>query len=171
MILSLEDSEVNCIEDEAALKDLGKAHFASIFKDDGGTCLVHQLKVVLLFPRMIPIEHSSLLSCPVNLGEIELSLNSFKKDCSPSPDGWLVEFYLNYFDLLGPDLLSAVDSTRISGFIPPSLNSTFLALIPKKDKPRTFADFRPISLCNLLYKLIAKVIAGRIKPFLYLCIS
>ena len=47
----------------------------------------------------------------------------------------------------------------------------FLALIPKKDKPWTFADFRPISLCNLLYKLIAKVIAGRLKPFLDLGIS
>ena len=47
----------------------------------------------------------------------------------------------------------------------------FLALIPKKDKPRTFADFRPISLCNLLYKLIAKVIARRLKPFLDLGIS
>ena len=125
----------------------------------------------MLFHRMIPIEHSSLLSCPVTLGEIELSLKSFKKDRSPGPDGWPVEFYLNYFDLLGPDLLSAIDSTRVSSYIPPSLNSTFLALIPKKDKPRTFADFRPISLCNLLYKLIAKVIAGRIKPFLDLGIS
>ena len=67
-IWSLEDSEGNCVEDESALKDLGKAQFSSIFKDDGGTCLAHQLKVVLLFHRMIPIEHSSLLSCPVNLG-------------------------------------------------------------------------------------------------------
>ena len=63
-------------------------------------------------------------------------------------------------------LLKNIDQTRLSGFIPPSLNSTFLALIPKKDKPRTFVDFRPISLCNLLYKLIAKIIAGRLKPFL-----
>ena len=165
-IWSLEDSDGNVVEDEAALKELGKAHYANIFKDDGCTSLVHQLKVVLLFHRMIPIEHSSLLSCPVNLGEIELSLKSFKRDHSPGLDGWPMEFYLNYFDLLGPDLLTAIDSTRISGFIPPSLNSTFLALIPKNDKPRTFADFRPISLCNLLYKLTAKVIAGRLKPFL-----
>ena len=77
-----------------------------------------------------------------------------------------MEFYLHFFDLLGPLLLNSIDLTRLSGIIPPSLNSTFLALIPKTDKPRTFADFRPISLCNLLYKLISKVIAGRLKPFL-----
>ena len=93
-------------------------------------------------------------------------LHSFKKDRSPSPDGWPVEFCLHFFDLLGEELLSAVDFTRVFGCILPSLNSTFLTLIPKKEKPSSFADFRPISLCNLLYKLISKVIAMRLKPFL-----
>ena len=102
---------------------------------------------------------------------MDLSLKAFKKDRSPGPDGWPVEFYLHFFDLLSPFLLKSIDQTRISGFIPLSLNSTFLALIPKKDKPWTFVDFRPISLCNLLYKLIAKIIARRLKPFLDLGIS
>jgi hypothetical protein len=47
-----------------------------------------------------------------------------------------------------------------------SLNSTFLALIPKVDKPASFGDFRPISLCNLAYKVIAKLIGIRLKPIL-----
>ena len=166
MIWSLEDEEGNIIDDEGLLKDLGKSYFEIIFKDEGLTCLDHQLKVISLFPRLIPSEQSSCLTSQVTLKELELSLKSFKKDRSPGPDGWPVEFYLHFFDLLGPTLVQMVDSTRISGFIPPSLNSTFIALIPKKDKPRSFADFRPISLCNLLYKLIAKVIAGRLKPFL-----
>ena len=126
----------------------------------------HQLKVISLFPRMIPSDQSSSLTSVVSLKEIELSLKSFKKDRSPGPDGWPVEFFIHFLDLLGPTLVQMVDSTRTSGFVPPSLNSTFIALIPKKDKPRSFADFRPISLCNLLYKLIAKVIASRLKPFL-----
>ena len=59
-----------------------------------------------------------------------------------------------------------MDFTRVSGCIPPSLNSIFLTLIPKKEKPSSFVDFRFISLCNLLYKLISKVIVVRLKPFL-----
>ena len=39
-----------------------------------------------------------------------------------------------------------------------SLNSTFITLIPKKDSLDTFYDFRPISLCNLVYKMVTKVI-------------
>jgi hypothetical protein len=43
------------------------------------------------------------------------------------------------------------------------LNATFLALIPKSDKPDSFGGYRPISLCNLVYKIITKIIVSRIK--------
>ena len=46
------------------------------------------------------------------------------------------------------------------------LNYTFLEQIPKKQKAQSFNDFRPISCCNMIYKIIAKVIALRIKPIL-----
>jgi hypothetical protein len=48
---------------------------------------------------------------------------------------------------------------------------TFLALIPKINKPTSFGDFRPIALCNLCYKIIAKLIANRIRPILSRSIS
>ena len=64
-----------------------------------------------------------------------------------------------------------VESSRIMGSVAPSLNSTFLSLIPKVGYPVTFANFHPISLCNLCYKLISKVAALRLKPFLDSSIS
>ena len=105
------------------------------------------------------------------LGKLNMLSNPLKKIEALARTGGLSNFIFFFFDQLGKDLLSAVNSTRISGIIPSSLNSTFITLIPKRDKPQTFADFRPISLCNLLYKLLSKVIATRIKPFLDVGIS
>eukprot|EP00253_Pinus_taeda_P033787 PITA_33787 len=45
-------------------------------------------------------------------------------------------------------------------------NSTYLALIPKETKLETFARFGPISLCNASYKILAKILANKIKPLL-----
>ena len=154
------------MEDEAGLKNLGYIHFSHIFKDDDRSCILAQLKVIMLYPSMLSIEGARCFIEEVSLVEIEEALKSFKKDKSPGTNGWPVEFFLHFFELLGGDLLKAVECSRISGRITPSLNSTFLALIPKKDKPISFADFRPISPCNLVYKLISKIIAVRLKPHL-----
>ena len=47
-----------------------------------------------------------------------------------------------------------------------SLNSTFIALIPKVNGRKTFGDFFPIALCNLYYSIISNIIAKRIRPIL-----
>jgi hypothetical protein len=47
--------------------------------------------------------------------------------------------------------------------LPEEVNNTFLALIPKKSNPTLPQDFRPISLCNVIYKIITKTLADRIK--------
>lgn len=52
-----------------------------------------------------------------------------------------------------------------------ALNATFITLIPKKDNPESFSNFRPVALCNLVYKLVTKIIADRLKPLLSKFIS
>jgi len=59
----------------------------------------------------------------------------------------------------------------MKGLIYAPFNSTFIALIPKREVPESFEDFRPISLCNSVYKIVAKTIAARLKPILSRCIS
>ena len=84
----------------------------------------------------------------------------------PDLDGWTVEFYIQFFDLVGEDLLEAIEDSKKRGEVIKYINSTFLSLIPKVNKPTYFDDFRPIALCNMCYKTIAKLIANRIGPIM-----
>ncbi|XP_020685967.1 uncharacterized protein LOC110102125 [Dendrobium catenatum] len=57
------------------------------------------------------------------------------------------------------------------GFIPSGMKATALAIIPKHRNASSISDYRPISLCNTIYKIIAKVIADRLKPILPLIVK
>jgi hypothetical protein len=72
---------------------------------------------------------------------------------------------------LGEDILGLVEESRRKGRVSGALNATFVVLIPKSDKLDSFGGFRPIALCNLLYKIITKIIAVRIKTSLSVGIS
>ena len=84
----------------------------------------------MLYPSMLSSKEDSGFIESVSMTEIEGALRSFKNDRSPGPDGWPVEFFIHFFDLMGKDLLKAMEYARKSRRISPSLNSTFLAVIP-----------------------------------------
>jgi hypothetical protein len=128
--------------------------------------IVDQVESVRLFPRMVSDEELVALEKPVSEKEVLEVLKGFPKEKILGPDGWSVEFFIFFYDLVAKDLMEAVEESRIKGEVIKSLNSTFIALIPKVNGPTNFGDFRPIALCNLCYKVISKIIAQRLRPIL-----
>eukprot|EP00253_Pinus_taeda_P002680 PITA_02680 len=124
------------------------------------------MRTTQIFPRFIEENEAEELSIPVTKEEVEAAMRNMAKDKSPGPDGWTVELFIHFFDQIGSEITEVVEESRLKGEIYRPFNSTFIALIPKKDEPETLEDFRPISLCNCIYKIIAKVIATRIVPIL-----
>ena len=84
----------------------------------------------------------------------------------PGPDGMPPMFFQHYWQTIGDDVSAAVLSCLNTGSIPPSINKTFITLIPKVKSPTLVSEYRPISLCNILYKLVSKVVANRLKRIL-----
>jgi hypothetical protein len=127
--------------------------------------------LALLFPIFVDEEGNIDLFEEVGMKELKETLHNFQKDKSPGLDGLIMEFYLGFFELLGLKLLQAIGESRRNGRLYAPINATFIALIPKSDERQSFDDFRPISLCNCVYKILAKVIARRQKPILSGAIS
>lgn len=80
-------------------------------------------------------------------------------------------FYQKHWDIIGDRVTAAVLQALYSGEFPIAPNHTFFTLIPKKKQPSKVAEYRLISLCNVLYKLISKVLANIIKILLPSLIS
>jgi hypothetical protein len=64
---------------------------------------------------------------------------------------------------LKDDIMRFISEFHRNGKLSKGINSTFIALIPKIDSPQLLNDFRPISLVGSLYKILAKVLANRLR--------
>lgn len=73
------------------------------------------------------------------------------------------EFFKAAWHIVGKDFVVAVKAFFDTGFLPKGVNSTILALIPKKEESKMMKDYRQISCCNVLYKIISKLMANRLK--------
>ena len=84
---------------------------------------------------MVTNEMNEELIKEVTEEEIRHILHSFQKGKIPGLDGFTVEFYIGFYDLIKKDILEVVRESQESGKVLGSLNSNFLSLIPKKQKP------------------------------------
>ena len=87
------------------------------------------------------------------------------------PDGFSAGFFQQNWETMGVEVHRVALDTLNSSIMPPHLNMTHIVLIPKIKDPLKVMDFRPISLCNVLYKLIFKVLANCLKRVLPTIIS
>jgi len=98
--------------------------------------------------------------------EVQKALFQMHPLKAPGPDGYLAVFYQKNWSTVGRDVCKAVLSFLNGGQLDMGVNSTNIVLIPKVNSPSKPTDYRPISLCNVLYKLISKVLANRLKSIL-----
>ena len=87
-------------------------------------------------------------------------------DKSLGPNRMNPRFYRVYWDIVGGQVTDACLKVLNDGVLPTAWNETHIVLIPKKVSPRMMTNLRPIALCNVLYKIVAKSLANRLKNIL-----
>ncbi|CAJ2659660.1 unnamed protein product [Trifolium pratense] len=166
-IEKLMNDENETVIDQQNLGEVVIKYFQELFKPKGGT----QEPVLSLISPRITTEDNVMLEAPITKEEIRTTLFQMHPDKSPGPDGFNPAFFQQFWHLCGDDVFTATKDWLQRGYFPSSLNETNICLIPKCESPITMKDFRPISLCNVLYKMVSKVLANRLKLVIEKCIS
>lgn len=103
--------------------------------------------------------------------EVNEVLNEIQNGKAPSLDGFNVDFFKDCWNIVKVDILDVVEDSRTNKTILRALNTSFISLIPKQENAQTPDRYRPIALSNVVYKIISKVVANRLKPLLPALIS
>ncbi|XP_074293650.1 uncharacterized protein LOC141620760 [Silene latifolia] len=101
-----------------------------------------------------------------NEEEVVDVLNQMHPLKATGPDGMNALFFQSFWHIIGTDVVKTVLGILRGELDPGEFNKTNIVLISKKKEPDKIRDFRPISLCNVVYKLVSKVLANRLKVFL-----
>ena len=122
-------------------------------------------------PQLVTNDMNSTLTENFQAWEVECAIKQMAALKALGPDGMPSLFFQNYWELVKGDITNTILSFLNSGSLPSPINHTFVTLIPKIKNPERVTEFRPISLCNVLYKIFSEVLENRLKRVLPLIIS
>lgn len=117
-------------------------------------------------PKLTP-DQVEVLDNPITENEIRTAISGMKSGKSPGLDGFPVEYYKQYIDILAPLLQEVYNEAFKLGSLPSTFNEALISVIPKKDRDTTNpANYRPLSLINLDCKILTKILAIRLEKAL-----
>lgn len=117
--------------------------------------------IFLKYTDEINKNHHEKLSKEITIEECWRAINSLNDNKAPGLDGLGKEFYKICFPILAEPLVKMINESAEYG-LPKSMYRGIIKLIPKKTKPMTLKEYRPITLLNFDYKIITKIISSRL---------
>lgn len=144
-----------CIYEDQAIKDLVLEFYSDLYSSS-----MFENSFYLSENSFPPIGKSDMafLTNNVSIEETRIALFCMKNYKSPGPDGFHPMFFKSQWDIIGFSLHNFVSQCFLHPENIKELNNTLITLIPKCDNPSSVTQFWPISLCNVAYKVITKVL-------------
>lgn len=159
------------VDDPCTLKSMVQDYFTSLFK--GMDVTVNQ-NLHRLPHNCLSSADNTILDKPLSNSEIWSNMKYIPAYKAPGPDGIQAIFYHKFWDTVCNNICDFIKNCFDTRSVPKEMNKTvktLIALIPKTENPENVKMLRPISLCNVMYKGITKILVTRLGLFLHKIIS
>ena len=117
-------------------------------------------------PTLITDDQNRILTSWASKEEVRSALFMMHPEKAPRPDGMTAMFFQQSWSIIKKDITDMVNEFFRTGSLDERINMTNICLIPKTVRPSRMTELRPISLCNVGYKIISKVLCQRLKRLL-----
>ncbi|OMO96399.1 reverse transcriptase [Corchorus capsularis] len=164
-ISSIQDANGEWQTDLASMEHVVCSYFKDIFTSSKP--LHSDVEQVLgVVERRVTADMNAQLVREFTMEEIRVATFDMGADKSPGPDGMPPLFYQKYWHVVGAKVSEMALAFLNSGVSLPDVNQTDVVLLPKIDHPSSVRDYRPISLCNVIFKIVSKTLANRLREVL-----
>ncbi|CAN1302061.1 Transposon TX1 uncharacterized 149 kDa protein [Linum perenne] len=153
------NSQGNWAVGDEAMGDVAIDYFRDIFRRGN----VNLAPLDGLIPRLVTEDDNVMLLAPFTDDEFHMAISQMSPNKAPGPDGLNPCFYQTFWSELGGTIASDCRDWLAQNHISESVRDTNIILLPKKQSSTSMSDLRPISLCDVRYRLISKVLANRLR--------
>ncbi|XP_010685067.1 uncharacterized protein LOC104899550 [Beta vulgaris subsp. vulgaris] len=160
-IYRIKDKQGNMREDRKGIEEA----FIEYYKELLGS--THEMKghvsqIIIQEGKVLSRDQQIELCAEFTDADIKAALWEIEDNKAPGPDGYNSYFYKKAWPCVGQDICAAVKEFFHSGKLLKQINATNICLIPKIEQPTDVTQFRPIACCNVLYKIITKLMCTRL---------
>ncbi|XP_030964645.1 uncharacterized protein LOC115985893 [Quercus lobata] len=164
----LEDENGNWQEGLDGIEHVATQYFSTLFTSSQPGEMTELLHAI---SPSVTDAMNQLLARDFQASEVAQALQQMHPHTAPGQDGLPPLFYQKFWSLTGSCVTQAALDFLNHGIVPPHFNDTQIVLIPKVQNPRKITEYRPISLCNVAYKIASKAVANRLKNVLSIIVS